>query len=275
MYMRRRKVSMAPSRRNKLSLALFVLIFILASAIGVNSFLRSIYVVPVLMYHSIDFTDDRANKLVVLPESFTRQMEFLQKNNYNVISAEELVNLIEENAGFPAKTVAITFDDGYANNYKYAYPVLRLYGLPATIFVITDKIGEEGYLSRDQIEEMVESGIITIGSHTMSHAWLPGLDEGQLIRELVDSKKALEAGTGGKVEFISYPLGGYNDNVKESVKRAGYKGAFATNPGKSERSDDRYLIKRVRISNTSDNLFVFLIESSGYYTWIKEHRDED
>ncbi|MDD5496288.1 MAG: polysaccharide deacetylase family protein [Candidatus Omnitrophica bacterium] len=236
-------------------------------------FLKTAYVVPVLMYHSID---ERAGetKLSVTPESFARQMEFLKKNNYNVVGLDKIAAYMQGEEKVPPKTVAITFDDGYYNNYKYAFPALKKYNLPATIFVITDKIGRDGWVGWKEIKEMADFGIMTIGSHTKSHVWLPTLDDKRLKAEIYGSKDILEKGLGRRVDYFCYPLGGYDERVKEYVKEAGYKGACATNPGRFKPADDIYAIKRVRISRTSDNLLVFRIESSGYYTWVKEHRDE-
>ena len=234
---------------------------------------REQYVVPIIMYHRID-EGATLSKLSVSPESFKRQMGFLERHNYNVVRLEELPDLIKRGA-LPYKTIAITFDDGYENNYIEAYPVLKELGIAATIFISPGLIGRDGYLSWDQIIEMSESGIISIGSHTMTHAYLPDLAEQRLNAEIFDSKRAIESHVREKIASFSYPLGGFNEYIKDKVKKAGYRIAVATNPGRAYPKHDIFAMKRVRISGTSDNLFVFWIEASGFYTWIKEHRDED
>lgn len=248
------------------------LVLVAVMAISAVTFVRRAYVVPVLMYHSIG-NEAKMTKLFVSPESFEREMKFLCKNRYNVVGLEKIVSYIENKEKIPPKTVAITFDDGYYNNYKYAYPILKRYKLPATLFIIVDKIGRPGWLDWRELREMSDSGIFTIGSHTMAHYWLPSLGTKKLEYELVSSKKILEERLGKKVDLFCYPLGAFDQRARDAVIRAGYRSAVATNPGKSYPSNDRYAIKRVRISNTSDNLFVFWIESSGFYTWVKEHRD--
>ncbi len=244
------------------------------SVVLVGAFLwgRAQYVVPIIMYHRID---DRAevSKLSVMPESFKRQMSFLKRHNYNVVRLEELPDLLESGK-IPYKTIAITFDDGYENNYENAYPVLKEIGLPATIFISPGLIGRENFLTWNQVVEMSESGVISIGSHTMSHAYLPDLSQQYLDREIFDSKRSIESHTRREVDSFSYPVGGFNKPIRDKVIKAGYKIAVATNPGKEYPKHDIYAMKRVRISRTSDNLFVFWIETSGFYTWIKEHRDE-
>jgi len=256
---------------------LIIAILILAIVIVAGSifFLRSIYVVPILMYHLVD-QSFAETKLSVSPSSFARQMEFLNKHKYNVVSIEELIGLLKQNKSIQPKTVAITFDDGYENNYTSAFPLLKKYKLPATIFMVIDNIGKKGFLNPAQINEMIESGLVSIGSHTMSHAHLPSLlDKTRLRNEIFESKKALEGITGQKKTLFSYPVGGFNEEIRQMVKDAGYLGACATSPGKGYPKNDTYALKRVRISRTSDNLFVFLIEASGYYTFIKEIRDEE
>jgi peptidoglycan/xylan/chitin deacetylase (PgdA/CDA1 family) len=231
------------------------------------------YVVPVIMYHRID-EDADISKLSVSPEAFRTHMYFLKRHNYNVIRLEDLADLIKKGK-VPYKTIAVTFDDGYENNYTKAYPVLKELGIPATIFISPALIGREGYLTWSQVIEMSESGFISIGSHAMTHAYLPDLPEQGLDREIFDSKRAIEDHIRKAVASFSYPVGAFNDYARGKVIKAGYRAAVATNPGRDYPDDDVFAMKRLRISRTSDNLLIFWIETSGFYTWIKEHRDED
>jgi peptidoglycan/xylan/chitin deacetylase (PgdA/CDA1 family) len=226
------------------------------------------------MYHSIEYTPNKKDKITVSPDAFTRQMKFLHDRKYNVIPLEEAVSYIREKKRPPARTVAITFDDGYENNYKYAYPALKRYHMPATIFIITDKVGKNDFMDWGQINEMSASGIIDIESHTISHAWLKYIDDKKLKDELAGSKEVLEKMTGKKIKFICYPMGGYNEHVKSMAKDAGYEAGFATKPTRLAPSYDVYEIKRVRISPTADNLFVYWIKLSGYHAFFRAlHED--
>ena len=255
----------------KRSIIVLVSVIVLTAAAAALS--KAAYVVPVLMYHSIDYSE-KTTKLSVSPENFERQMEFLRKSKYNVVGLDKLIPYIKKKEKIPPKTVAITFDDGYYNNYRYAFPVLKKYNLPATIFVIVNKIGKEGWVDWGQLKEMADSGIILIGSHTKSHLWLPSLGQKRLEEELAGSKKILEDRLRLKANLLSYPIGAFDERVKEAAKAAGYILAVTTNPGRFRPADDVYAVKRIKISRTSDNLFVFWFETSGYYTWIKEHRDD-
>ena len=258
--------------RNKVIQASLVTLVCLA-AIGAVVFLKTAYVVPVMMYHSVD-EKERITKLSVAPDNFESQVEFFHKNRYNVVGLDKIVGYIEKKEKIPPRTVAITFDDGYYNNYKYAFPVLRKYRLPATIFMITGKIGRDGWCGWKELKEMSDSGLITIGSHTRSHKWLPSLGTKELKEELAVSKAMLEKGLGKRIDYLCYPAGAHNDRVKRMAKEAGYLAAVGTNPGRKSRPDDIYAIKRVKISRTSRNHFVLWFETSGYYTWVKEHRDD-
>jgi len=271
-------MSIKKHARNKKLIGAIVAAGLIAFFLAGKLFLDAIYVPVILMYHSVDrectSLDGYDRKLNVLPGAFAKQMKFLSDHKYKVIPLVEFIRRIKRGERIPHKTVAITFDDGVKNNFFYAYPALRRYNLPATIFVVPDFVGGEDFLDWNEIKIMQENGI-SIGSHTTSHSWLPSLSEAQVRKEFVDSKKILESRTGHKIETLSYPLGGFNKKVEKIAEEAGYIGAVATNPGRKQSSRDPYALKRIRISMTSNNLLVFRIETSGYYTFIKEHRDED
>jgi len=254
-------------------IALFVVIVFAAVIVLVRVVAALVFVPPILMYHSLDEYAE-TSKLSVSPESFAKQMEYLFKHKYNVISLGEMVEMIKSGTRVPHKTVAITFDDGYRNNYLIGYPILRHYNFPATLFVITDFVGLDGYVTWEDLSQM-SGGVITIGSHTKSTPALKKIRGERLEDEVSGSKKLLEQKLGVAIDYMSYPLGSFDDVVKNEVKKAGYLAAVATNPGMSKRADDVYALKRLRISRTSNNLLVFWLEISGYYTWIKEIRDED
>ncbi|MFH1189436.1 MAG: polysaccharide deacetylase family protein [Candidatus Omnitrophota bacterium] len=252
-------------------------IIIVSSALLLGSvtfvFMNTAYVPPVLMYHSVDY-NDKATKLSVRPESLETHMKYFRDNRYNVVTLDKMIDYIRNKEKVPPKTVAITFDDGYYNNYKHAYPILKKYGIPATIFVIVNKIGTEGYLGWKEIREMSDSGIVTIGSHTISHKWLPSLGTKELKNELTSSKAILEEKLGKPVTAVCYPMGAHNSRVEREASLAGYSYAVATNTGRLSPSDDLYAIKRIKISRTSDNPIVLWFETSGYYTWVKEHKND-
>lgn len=220
--------------------------------------------VPILMYHAI--RDDSDNTLSVSPENFSRQMDFLRKSGYSVISLGVLVEEIKKGNTFIPKTVVITFDDGYEDNYVNAFPVLAKYNVPAIIFLTTGYIGRQGYLNRDQILLMSRHNV-EFGGHTRNDIYLPSEKNTlRLWNEIAGPKEDIEKIIGKKTEYFCYPIGGFNDEIKETVKKAGYKGACATNRGFDKPNCDVYELNRIKITNSDMNKpFHFRAKLSGFY----------
>ncbi|MDO9573332.1 MAG: polysaccharide deacetylase family protein [Candidatus Omnitrophota bacterium] len=252
-----------------------IVIFSLVLIAGIFVCMRFLYIVPVIMYHSINpKTDPVMYRLIVSPQAFERQMQFLKRHRYNVVTLEALGRMMQNKEKFPPKTVAITFDDGYKDNYIYAYPVLKKLGLPATIFVIYNEVGrpQNERLSWEEIKEMQNSGLITIGSHTLGAQPLVDIkSEEELRRQIIDSKKMFEEELKTPVNTFCYVGGMFTPRIKELVKEAGYKYAVSTALGRKYSNQDVYAIKRIRISPPSDNLFDFWIRTSGYYNSFRKH----
>ncbi|MFH1622457.1 MAG: polysaccharide deacetylase family protein [Candidatus Omnitrophota bacterium] len=258
----------------KLFTVLFIILLLLLLAFGI--FLRHMHINPVLMYHYIVDTDlAKKDKRIVTPKTFERQIAFLKINNYNIISLEEFATYLRDKEQIPKNTVVLTFDDGHIDNYENAYPILRKYNLKATMFVIVDSLGKPNFMTKDQIKEMSESGLVTIGSHTLGERHLPSIaDEEDLKREIYNSKDKLERILDKPVNCFSYPIGGFNEKIRDMVIDAGYTVAVSTSPGFTYPNDDVYAIKRVRISENSKNLFIYWFESSGLYKAILEIRKQ-
>lgn len=243
---------------------------VLAALIIAYAALSRAYMTPILMYHHVDERWQEW-KLSVSPASFARQMEFLKAHRYNVLSLGEYVDLLRNRRPIPKKSVVITFDDGYDNNFTEAFPVLKKMGFPATIFIQVDGVGRKGYMTWDDIAILLENGI-EIGSHTMHHGFLPDLPDAERRKEIYESKAVLESRLQRPITLFSYPGGGFNAEARQHVIDAGYLGAAATHPGPDYPDLDPYALKRIRISRTSDNLFVFWLQLSGFYTWYEEIR---
>ncbi len=211
----------------------------------------------VLNYHKVDNVN---SSLSVPPSEFERQMAFLAQNGYHTITPHELYMAFTDNGPLPNNPVLITFDDGYDDNYTNAFPILKKYGLQATIFVITSLMDQNypGYLTWGHAAEMEASGIVTIESHTVSHGSLTDLTDEQIRHELTDAKHEIEQRLGKEVEFLAYPTGAYNLHIASLVKEAGYKGAFTVRNGNMDSATNLYAIERVPIFQTSDTFASFL-----------------
>ncbi len=253
----------------KLKRLFTIIVIVIAIYAVIGTALRSIYVPPVMMYHQIaEYPGD--DNLLVSSESFEKHMKFLRDNEYSVIPLDELISRIKSNLEMPDKVVAVTFDDGYEDNYKNAYPILKKYDIPATIFIITDYIGKDNYLTWDEIRRMSKDRI-QFGSHTKSHPFLDMIkDVSVLSDEIAGSKSVIEANSGSKVNMFCYPLGRMNDEVKKIVEDSGYMGAVSTNPPFKYKRNDVYAMPRIKITRNCDNPIVFWFEISGYYTFVKD-----
>ena len=114
-------------RKTILTVFLILIAIKLVSVLCFSLFLKHKYVVPILMYHSVSLQAVPGDRLIVSVEAFQRQMRYLKERNYNILSLSDLVDLISQKIKIPPRTVAITFDDGYKNNYTYAFPILKKY----------------------------------------------------------------------------------------------------------------------------------------------------
>ncbi|SDO78755.1 polysaccharide deacetylase family protein [Selenomonas ruminantium] len=202
--------------------------------------------VPVLNYHQINDRDE--NALTVHTDQFEAQMKYLAEEGYHVITPEEMINAWENNEKLPEKPVIITFDDGYADNYRNAFPILQKYNLKATIFLISDYVSTyPNYLTWTQISEMQDSGLIDFESHTLSHEQLDSTSPEDTWNQLDGSKKALEWHLQKEINFLAYPCGSYDEELQQLVKKAGYKGAFTVNYGLADKGENHYILDRVPI----------------------------
>lgn len=210
--------------------------------------------VPILTYHYIGENPNPNDKaryaLSVTPTNFEAQMKYLSDNGYHTISLDTLAASLLSGSFLPLKPVILTFDDGYIDFYLNAYPILSKYGLSATEFVITGRVGTSGYLSWGQIDEMKRSGRIIFGSHSVNHVALASLAYDKLIFELTESKKELESRLGYPVNFLAYPYGSFNNTVIGATQKAGYVGAVSTVAGVYQSKGNLYYLSRIREGNS-------------------------
>lgn len=203
--------------------------------------------VPVLCYH--DVNPKQSNDLLLDPQKFKAEMQYLKDANYIPITMSEFYGFLRENKQIPEKSVLITFDDGYKGNYTYAYPILKEFNFKATIFMISDFVDNDLYLSKDELKELSNNGI-EIGSHTAKHDNLSELNKASQITTMKNSKKSLETILGKPVDCIAYPFGKSNSYTREAAKECAYKLGFNLNGKMADKSDNTYNIDRLYISNS-------------------------
>jgi peptidoglycan/xylan/chitin deacetylase (PgdA/CDA1 family) len=224
------------------------------------------YQVPILAYHAVapEWFEPLNN---VQPEHFDDQMAYLRKQGYKVLSLSDFIDVQRSGREHDRKSVVVTFDDGYENNYTAAYPVLKKYNIPAVIFVEVGHLEGAGYLTWQQAKEMNTNGI-DIESHTLAGAYLPRLTHEQVVIQITESKRVLEDKLGHRIRFFAYPIGGFSEDIKQIVREAGYEAAVTTNRGYARVPRDLYELKRIRIKD-SDGAFQLWFKLSGYYNFFR------
>ncbi len=208
--------------------------------------------VPVLAY--LKLAEKKSGRLVVARSVFERQMEFLHQNGYQPVSIDRLVDYLNMKRELPPKAVVITFDNGWRSVYKIAYPILKKYRFPATVFIYTNFIGAPKALTWQQLREMSAHGI-SIQSQTLS---LPNLTRlapdarlqdhiMTLERELGQSKALIQKNIGKPCNYLAYPFGKTNDLVIAMAKKFGYRAGFTLNRGSNPFFVDNFKIRRSMI----------------------------
>ena len=192
--------------------------------------------VPIICYHSV--TGDTApvhhdpHKQHLPLQLFLRQLDFLQ-SKYNVISLAEYVSARRANRTLPDYSIVLTFDDGFEDFHSVVAPQLRQRGIPATVFIITDRAfgrfvpNGESFLNWDQIKEVAGGGI-EIGSHSCSHVPLPELSLEEAAKELTESRTLTETNIGLSPVSLSYPFGQTSPAISGLAESLGYACAIAS-----------------------------------------------
>jgi len=203
--------------------------------------------IPILMYHHVA---DESGWLYVRKDYFLGQMDFLAQKGYTTVTLPKVVESLTGGKSLPPKPVVLTFDDGYRDFYENAYPILKSHNFKATIFVITQHLGGSAYLSWAQLQEMVSSGLVTAGDHTLSHPSLPPLTEEKLKDEIISAKNIIEENLGVSVNIFSYPYGGANGQAEKILRQAGFLAAVTSSRGLSC-AKLPYELPRIRIGNAA------------------------
>ena len=272
MFLNQENLHFLPIKKNKLSFifGLFMVLLIVTSVIFYQSIFlitnNTVYAeeitIPILTYHN--FTTEEGSSYKINIVEFEKQMDYLATHNYSVISLSELLEGLRDNQ-LPPKPVVITIDDGYKSTYTLAYPILKKYNFPATLFLYTNFIEKSSFsLTWKEIREMTKNNI-EIGSHTLSHCNLLKYKKNEnyetylarIRREIFLSKEILESKIGSKVKFFAYPYGVYSPIIKNMVILAGYEGILNANSMNNTLTVDPFSLNRqIIFGQSSFNSFI-------------------
>jgi peptidoglycan/xylan/chitin deacetylase (PgdA/CDA1 family) len=187
-------------------------------------------------------------------------MEYLAKNGYRVITMAQLGDFIAGKEPLPRKTVVITIDDGYRATYQIAFPILRKFGFPATVYLYSDFVGAADAMTWPQMQEMVKSGLIEIQPHSKSHAnltvRLPGETEARYAERIRREVEAPQAAIQDKLGLASvsfaYPYGDMNDLVAGLLQRQGVRLGATVTAGGNGFYAYPYMLRRTMVYGTDD-----------------------
>lgn len=228
------------------------------------------------MYHQVAPSAPSAYfRYTVKPAVFARQMHILAALGYRTISLASLLTARTSGARIPARTVVITFDDGFADAVRYAVPVLVRHGFTATFFVVTGLIGKTSEWTRERrgfempladaraLCDVTAAGF-TVGSHTITHRRLAEVEASECEFELRESKRRLEEALRQDVWDLAYPYGSTNAIVRRAAAECGYRTACSTIEGLSSASDDPLMLPRVPVEG-GDSMADFMCRlGTGY-----------
>jgi len=199
------------------------------------------------------------------PQLFEDFVTWLSARARTVTIEGLLQEIGDGTARFSQPTAALTFDDGYRDNYTTAWPILRRHGCTATVFVTTGFIDSPCALSEDMIREMHSDGI-GFGSHTVSHPHLTRLPPQQALRELRASRERMEEILGRKCAAIAYPFGDHDRRIHALAREAGYKSGLSA--AVIHGLNDLFSLPRVQLSHRNSGLS-FAIRLYGAQSWRK------
>ncbi len=204
------------------------------------------------MYHHVDThpsaLDPTTIHLTVLAPDFEAQLHLLRDQGYRSVTLDDLWTALGDRGSLPPRLIALTFDDGYDDNYTVTFPLLRRYGFVATFFVVTSRVGTPGHLTAAQIQEMARAGM-AFESHGVHHFDFTLLPLPRAQAELVRSREMIEAWTGRPVTFFAYPGGRYTPELEHLLGDLGYRGAVTEVPGFVTPTSAQFALERFRVDN--------------------------
>jgi len=209
--------------------------------------------VPIILYHHVEplaiATQLGHASLTEDSQIFEEHISYLVSHQYHFLSLEDLVHAILNHGTVPPKSVVITIDDGYIDDYTYAFLMAKKYHVIMNFMIPTGLVGQPDYMTWDHLKEMAASPYAKIYNHTTTHAALGLIDQDQIVQEITTANKALKTNLGINNDIVVYPYGSYNDLAIQTIKQLGMIAAVSTDPGTNDCISNIYRLPRVRVGN--------------------------
>ncbi len=203
---------------------------------------------PIIFYHHV-ISGDPPNIYCVTTDAFTEQMDYLQSNGYSVIPISLLVTAIKVGANLPDRPIVISFDDGNADIYDNAFPIMHKYGFTGTLYLVVNYLDQDTFLSTDQVVELQNAGW-EIGNHSMSHPNLAGM-QADLSFQIVNSKKFLAKKFNAPIDTFAYPYGETDPDINSAVANE-YTAAVGLGHSYTHSLADIYYLERIEVNSDTD-----------------------
>ena len=233
--------------------------------------------VPMLMYHYIEDPPPNADSirfaLSVPPNLFAAHLDVIRALGFETISVRDVINHLTLGAPLPTKPIVLTFDDGYANHFTHALPLLTERGMVGTFFVISEfpHRGHPSYMTWDQIRQMVRAGM-EIESHARLHESLAGQSEAYLREQARGGVLTFEQELGYTPRVIAYPMGFYDQRVIDIFHDEGYWAGITTQNGLHQDNRHLFRMRRIRMHPNMDAGELEWLLSEEGEAWLLEQQ---
>jgi len=228
--------------------------------------------VPILLYHYVEIVRDKRDtirqSLDIMPNTFDAQVKTLVDAGYTFLTASQLADILDGKMKLPLKPILLTFDDGHWDLYTDVLPILEKYHVKATAYIISGFIGGADFMTNEQLEAVIKSGLVEIGAHTVHHVALAGKLSEVVQYEVEQSKKQLEDTYHIPIVSFAYPGGSFDQKAIEVVRSSGYRTAVSTVPGIEQSQTNRLFLYRLRPGyRTGTALINYLEVEKNYRPW--------
>ena len=197
-----------------------------------------------IMYHRFD--ENKYPSTNIKLDDFKSHINLIENSEFEFISHGQFEDSIKKNN--LSKKILLTIDDGFYSFYKNAWPILKEKKIPFILFINTETVGSNGYMSWSQIKEISQFNFVHIGNHSHSHAYLVDKNDEEIKKDLQTSVKIFKEKLNHETNFFAYPFGEYKNSYKKIVQNLGFQYAFGQHSGVMDKTKDKFELPRFPIN---------------------------